>query len=74
MISQVKILFFFPVGPQLLVGGRCMERAEQADRGPRLAVLGNPCCRDLLLCPKFTRNKIHSEMTNGELKPENEVL
>ena len=74
MISQVKILFFFPVGPQSLVGGRWMERAEQVDRGPRLAVLGNPCRRDLLLCPEFTRNKIHSEMTNSELKPENEVL
>lgn len=74
IMSQVKILFFFPDDPQSLVGGRWMEGAKQADGGLLPAILRNCCLQDLLLCLKFTRNKIHREMTNGELKLENEVL
>lgn len=74
IMSQVKILFFFPDDPQSLVGGRWMEGAKQADGGPLPSILRNRCHQDLLLCLEFTRNKIHREMTNGELKLENEVL
>lgn len=51
-----------------------MEEAKQADGGPLPAIIRNRCHQDLFLCLEFTRNKIHREMTNGELKLENEVL